>query len=511
MEVVDLAISDDEGGDCLSDKETSDLQPPLSHQHQNPQHRERPEPQVDLTDDLVQEVPLVPSQSTRGHIDPTLMMKEKTAVSGTLELQQQLEPVGRLSSSDITNEESEDVMLVQDGHTASVLLVGDNATFSKSGTSRGGSGGNSTSGKGLKLSKCPSCSANNIPHGQMFILERCGHGVCPACMVANVTSSSNPVCPVPGCGAPVVVRDLALVLHEDAWEALQARRLAAYRMRVYKGVNCPGCSVWFEASSAVHDPAVIMGRAGQSGSTAGVGCRSGVGTVQERLNRLMLTPQLLCKTCSTCACQFCGSKVKRHQTIKLCGCGDSKLWSASGLLEFLDEIVENPTDVALTDPVENTKTVNGARGSDRGRSSGRGRSGRGKGKSIKGPHGISSKWSKGTGYGGAGDKAAADAAKAAAAEAESRADRAMAVVIDALISCLPTIGEYPEHIPELLAMVRESSLLQVVCAYLRNDSLMDIAKRRELYQVRRLSTSVFSGTPPREAALAYAKSLLTCM
>lgn len=495
MEIVDLAVSDDEGGDCLPGEGTSDLHPLLSHQHQNHQLRERPEPQVDLTDDLVQGVSLVPSQSSRDHIDPTLIMKEKTVVSGALELQQQLEPVGRPSSSDITNEESEDVMLVQDGETASVLLVGDSVTFSKSGSSCGGSGGNSTSGKGLQLLKCPSCSTNNIPHGQMFILERCGHGVCPACMVANVTSSSNPVCPVPGCDAPVVVRDLALVLHEDAWEALQARRLAAYRMRVYKGVNCPGCYFWFEASSAVHDPAVIMEEAGQPGSTAGVGYRSGGGTVQGRLNRIMLTPQLLCKICSTRACRFCGSKVKRHQTTKLCGCGNSKLWSASGLLEFLDEIVENPTDVALIDPAENTKVLNGARGNGRGRSSGRGRSGRGKGKSIKGPQGISSKWSKGTGYGGAGDKAAADAAKAAAAEAEARADRAMALVIDALVSCLPAIGEYPEHIPELLAMVRESSLLQVVCAYLRNDSLMDIAKRREIYQVRRLSTSNFSGTP----------------
>ncbi|CAM9679727.1 unnamed protein product [Choristocarpus tenellus] len=32
-------------------------------------------------------------------------------------------------------------------------------------------------------------------------------------------------------------------------------------------------------------------------------------------------------------------------------------------------------------------------------------------------------------------------------------------------------------------MIRESTLLQVVCSYLRNDSLMDIVKRRELYLI----------------------------
>ncbi|CAN0439798.1 unnamed protein product, partial [Hapterophycus canaliculatus] len=57
----------------------------------------------------------------------------------------------------------------------------------------------------------------------------------------------------------------------------------------------------------------------------------------------------------------------------------------------------------------------------------------------------------------------------------------MVVVFEALAKCLPARGDFPEHLPELLALVRESPLLQLVCSYLRNDSLMDIAKRRDLY------------------------------
>ena len=498
MEVVDLALSDDEGGDGLTDTGMSNLHQ-SSSLNQNQQHRDRPEPQFDLTDDLVQEVPPNPSHSERSQNGTAARRRRKGASSGSLQQpQQELEARWRSSSSATPGVDVEAVMLVEDGVTSDGIGTGSG--------DGGDDGGGGNSDENAILSRCPSCSAENISRDQMFTLERCDHGICPACMVANVTSPSSScdlICPVPGCGTQVVVRDLALVLQEDAWGALQARRLTAFRGRVDRGVLCPGCSVWVEASSD---------RGGRATRGAGRGNSSsgGRGTARERTNGLLSTPQLVCRNCSTGACRFCGSKVKRHQAYKSCGCGGAMLWSASGLLDLLEELVENPTDVTLTGPPVADQNINtrgsntSGRGSGRGGSPSRGR-GRSKGRGKWAAHlsfafgaygsggggsGISSKWSKGTGYGGAGDTAAVAAGKAAAAEAEKRADRAMVVVFDALTSCLPPRGEYPEHVPELLALVRESSLLQLVCAYLRNDSLMDIAKRRELYQVRRDRSNV---------------------
>ncbi|CAN0074667.1 unnamed protein product, partial [Laminaria digitata] len=117
-----------------------------------------------------------------------------------------------------------------------------------------------------------------------------------------------------------------------------------------------------------------------------------------------------------------------------------------------------------------------------------------------------------------GDTAAGAAAQAAAADAEERSDRAMVCVLDALASCLPSRGDCPDHVPALAALVRESSLLQVVCAYLRNDSLMDIAKRREVYQslfkvvmafaLHEVLAPLVDSVPPKEGAGAKVGSVL---
>ncbi|CAN0382624.1 unnamed protein product, partial [Hapterophycus canaliculatus] len=71
-----------------------------------------------------------------------------------------------------------------------------------------------------------------------FTLERCGHRLCPACVPTNV-STPVPLCPTTGCKQPVAVRDLALVLEENAWSELQAMRVAAFRARAQEGRHCP--------------------------------------------------------------------------------------------------------------------------------------------------------------------------------------------------------------------------------------------------------------------------------
>lgn len=177
-------------------------------------------------------------------------------------------------------------------------------------------------------------------------------------------------------------------------------------------------------------------------------------------------------------------------------CGISILWSVSGLLDLMQELLDNPGDERLTGPTGQLKS--GAGDTDvGGRGKGRGRRGRGRKRGGGGwkaypagmgmfggsPKGISSKWVKGTGYGGGGNEMASTHAQAVAHEAEERADRAMAAILDGLTSCLPRPKDFPEHLPALVALVRESSLLQTVCAYLRNDSLMDIAQRSDLYFV----------------------------
>lgn len=327
------------------------------------------------------------------------------------------------------------------------------------------------------------CAACEREVRSPFTLERCGHALCPACVMR--ISTPTPMCPH-RCNESVSVRDLALILMESKWTELQEKRLEVFRARAKKGCRCPTCEAWVEVGSP------------------------GQGTASQRSKRLLSSPPLVCNQ-GHCLCQFCGVKLKKQAPP--CGCGGAKLLAFSGLLSLLEELLAEPASVALCGPVGKLpKAVTAAPSGRGGRGGGRGAhaymGGRGGGYAGGrggaaweaammngfgghggyGGHGgaekkISSKWSKGTGYGGSGDAAAAAEAQAVAAEAEGRADKAMAVVFDALAACLPARGDLPDHLPELLALVRESSLLQLVCAYLRNDSLMDIAKRKGLYQV----------------------------
>ena len=307
--------------------------------------------------------------------------------------------------------------------------------------------------------------------------------------------------------------------------------MAAFRIRAWEGSRCPGCSAWVKPGPPGQDAAVTVaglprGRrargagVGAAGRTGGGGSGGGSddvdgATARRRAADLLSIPPLVCKTCSTKSCRFCGVRVQKRQDPASasggCGCGGAKLWSVSGLLGLLGELDAKPPNTALLEssklPAKNIAAAV-AKGSGRGGCGGRRGRGRGRGGGRSfgyggygygygwggggggGRHGISSKWSKGTGYGGSGDSAAAVAAQALAADVEERGDRAMVCVLDALALCLPSRGDCQDHVPALAALVRESSLLQVVCAYLRNDSLMDIAKRRELYQVRGGNRSV---------------------
>lgn len=361
---------------------------------------------------------------------------------------------------------------------------------------------------GDSTSTCVMCT--NEENRPLFTLERCEHALCPACVMTKISAPVTPVCP--SCGEAVSVRDLALILEENAWCELQTKRVAAFRERASKGCRCPSCETWVEppSSSSSEQPRGAGGivEVGAGGRSSG---GRGGGTARQRAESLLSSPPLVCLQ-GHYLCQFCGVKLKPRAPG--CACGCAKLLAFSGLLSLLEELAANPASVELCGPVGPLPKLGGGRGRGggkrgRGRGSysfmaGRGGGGGGRGGAswealFSGASGfgyggyggggakssISSKWSKGTGYGGSGDAAAAASAQAMAAEAESRADRAMVVVFDALAKCLPARGDSPEHLPELLALVRESSLLQLVCAYLRNDSLMDIAKRRELYQVSR--------------------------
>ncbi|CAM9228936.1 unnamed protein product, partial [Ectocarpus sp. 13 AM-2016] len=353
-----------------------------------------------------------------------------------------------------------------------------------------------------------------------FPLERCGHTLCPGCLLTRASASE---CPVDGCSKPVSVRDLALILDENGWVDLQVKRVAAFRARARKGARCPKCQSWVEGGSTS-----APSQRKQGGDVAEVG--KGGGTAKERVKVLLSGQPLVCNQ-GHLLCRFCAAELSKKAP-RCVACGDAKLLPVSGLLSLLEELVVNPASVELCGPVgtlPKTFATGAAAAAGRGRG-GRGRGGRGGyvypggrggggGRGMGGGRGagwaalmagfgelggfgqgygyngggggggggggapkISSKWSKGTGYGGSGDAAAAASTQAVAAEAEGRADKAMVVVFDALTGCLPARGDSPEHLPELLALVRESSLLQSVCAYLRNDSLMDIAKRRKLYQ-----------------------------
>ncbi|CAM9810300.1 unnamed protein product [Ectocarpus sp. 4 AP-2014] len=319
---------------------------------------------------------------------------------------------------------------------------------------------------------CSSCSKEVR---NPFPLERCGHTLCPGCLLTRTSASE---CPVDGCGKPVSVRDLALILNENAWVDLQVKRVAAFRARARKGARCPKCQSWVEGGSTS-----APSQRKQGGDVVEIGKRGG--TAKERVKVLLSGQPLVCNQ-GHLVCRFCAAELSKKAP-RCVACGDAKLLPVSGLLSLLEELVANPASVELCGPVgplPKTFATGAAAAAGRGRG-GRGRGGRG-GYVYPGGGGgapkISSKWSKGTGYGGSGDAAAAASTQAVAAEAEGRADKAMVVVFDALTGCLPARGDSPEHLPELLALVRESSLLQTVCAYLRNDSLMDIAKRRKLYQ-----------------------------
>lgn len=403
----------------------------------------------------------------------------------------------------------------------------------------------SSSSRRARLVKCAACLREDVRRSETFCLEACNHQLCAACVAHKICrvpsssapcaatpaangkvldaavdysarDSSSPVCPI--CAARVSVRDLALVLQEKAWDALKARRLAAFRARVNDAIRCPGCLAWVDVQSSDFTVGPSKRRTARSGS--GGSCSGVSGTARERAEALLSASAIACRSCRTKACRFCGARVdgRKTNTNAACGpCVDSKLWAAAGLLDLLEELVANPSDVGLTGPVGPIKASSAVTtGKGRGGSGPSSRGGRGRGRGGRGwasrgggrggwgwtsqaweggwagggggggSKGISSKWSKGTGYGGAGDEVAAGKALAVAQDAEERADRAMAIVVNAFTRCLPQAGgESPRYIPELVALVRESSLLQTVCSYLRNDSLMDIAQRSELYLVRR--------------------------
>eukprot|EP00903_Cladosiphon_okamuranus_P008073 g7787.t1 len=366
------------------------------------------------------------------------------------------------------------------GAVVAVLDVDDD------GPGDGGGGGN-----GAKTT----CAACWKEVRSPFTLERCGHALCPSCVMTISTPTQT--CPAAACSEFVSVRDLALILTESKWAELQEKRLEDFRaLAEKKGSRCPTCKAWVEIPRPVG------------------------GTASQRAKRLLACPPLVCLQGHS-MCQSCGTTLKKQAPP--CDCGGARLLAFRGLLSLLEELVAEPASVALCGPVGKlpkavtaaaaAPAARGGRGGGRGRgrgggayayTGGRGGGGRGGGmwktvvnglSGYGGGHGyggggggggeaekISSKWSKGTGYGGSGDAAAAAETQAVAAEAEARSDKAMVVVFDALAACLPKRGDLPDHLPELLALVRESSLLQLVCSYLRNDSLMDIAKRRGLYQ-----------------------------
>lgn len=509
-EVVDLALSDEEEGHPpVSSAFTSSAKRPKACLQQSPTQHQQIE---DLTHELV-EIPPPTLPASRASTDPVSTTWCSFPSDGSDSRGDAVYSSGALNALEAPSSP----------YGTALSPTGTAVTTTSSAPAVGTAAVVGSAGAGA--ARCASCSSQDVPRRHIFSLEHCGHSLCATCMASKVTEAETdaPACPVIGCSAVVSVRDLALVLQEQAWDALQTRRLAAFRERSRMGcISCRGCSAWVETPSskvAEDDVVVVVDRGGVGrGRTAGgrnAGGRSAAvagGTARQRARGLLdVSPLLLCKGCRTRTCRFClaGGSTTTSVAGSACACGGGKLWSAAGLLELLEELVANPADVTLTGPVKPLVTRAGAAAGHG--SKGRGRSpypnagpygtgrGRGRGKSgwalvaagygggyhggRGGNKGISSKWSKGTGYGGAGDEAAVAQAQAVAQEAEGRADRAMAVVFDALAACLPARGEYPEHLPEMVALVRESSLLQVVCAYLRNDSLMDIAKRKELYQV----------------------------
>lgn len=503
-EVVDLALSDDDGDTTMALKlpEASyrDKQEITSREAQSTAVVARGE--IDLTDDLIQ-------------IGPPPTRRTSSLVRS----------VSKPNAGPILPE----TVPTSDVHSRVTGAVLGTGAAAQGATARRG-----------RLSRCESCFKDDVPRMETFCLETCGHRLCPACVAAHVcvhpssssppsfsspiegsaggrtgsaTSSRSsggahdsqtaPLCPVADCTTTVSVRDLALVLQEEGWSHLQATCLASFRARSHRGIRCPGCSGWVEPSSAADagsSVVVVQGRGGGNSSRSGRRASNGKiavttqGTARRRAEDLLSAPAVVCGTCGIRMCRFCGSRLRTPNTAHSPPCGYSKLRSASGLLTLVEELLANPADVTLTGPAGPIKpspagSVRGRGweyGRGRGRLQGRGRGGyalgvgAGYGPAAKG---ISSKWSKGTGYGGAGNEAASMRAQALAQEAEGRADRAMVAVLDAFTSCLPADSEFPSYLPELVGLIKESSLLQAVCAYLRNDSLMDIAQRSDLYEV----------------------------
>ncbi|CAM9922062.1 unnamed protein product, partial [Discosporangium mesarthrocarpum] len=326
-----------------------------------------------------------------------------------------------------------------------------------------------------EMVECGVCNTQAEAH-TFFCLDACGHKLCPTCVATHICngSSVDPVCPMTGCSSSVSVRNLALLLQEDAWESLQARRLEAFRGTLKKGVRCSCCKGWIDVGSAKGGPndveVEVIERAPMTISAP---------VAKKKCRDLLVVPKVNCPACKAVVCRMCGHSYRHH------ACGATKLYSLDGLLSFLEELAGSHPNAHSTGQA-NSSPLKGQSG--RGRRRGRGQ-GRGRGREHGHPsyrsnfNGISPKWSKGTGYGGGADKAVVAAGVQKANQAEAREDTAVEATLKAVGSCLPGPSEMPAEMPELIRMLRESVLLQSLCSYLRNDSLMDIAKRKGLYVI----------------------------
>ncbi|CAM9679659.1 unnamed protein product, partial [Choristocarpus tenellus] len=222
----------------------------------------------------------------------------------------------------------------------------------------------------VPMVECTSCLEEG-KHNQMFRLDACGHEVCPKCVAKHLCHNTSPttlVCPVPTCTALVSVRDLALVLQEDAWDKLQSQRLEAFRRILQEGVRCSACSGWVEASGeSVMEMDVAVMEGGQSRV-------DNMEQVVEKCQNLLAGPTLSCQACNMIICRMCGEKAQEHT------CGATKLLSLGRLLTMLSYLIEaRPTQtVPAAVPAKGMDSPRGrGRGGARGRGWGRGR-GRGR-------------------------------------------------------------------------------------------------------------------------------------
>ncbi|CAM9860589.1 unnamed protein product [Chrysoparadoxa australica] len=173
-------------------------------------------------------------------------------------------------------------------------------------------------------------------------------------------------------------------------------------------------------------------------------------------------PQASCG-CGCVVCLLCKrQKGQGHR------CGDSVMRSLTLLLNLLEELLE--------EQVQQKVQVHQPRQSRRGKK-GRGGYRGGFSYSAPNPH------AKGTGYGGAVNEGAAKAGRAKALQLEGKADADVAAVLLGVLQCLPTQGSLPAHLPEMMACIRQSPLPQLIARYLRNDALIDLARRSGLYNI----------------------------